>query len=191
MVSREIGDMRIELKVEQSSRSDGEFWAIEVEQQGQDIAEDGTKSRARAYFVFDGPIAEDEALSETLADAGLFSFFFKPEREISQLVGLFFSRGRTINIQMGLGMLVQQRDLSDEGEIDAVETWRRWHAYADGEETLLWALWEPGALHAAETGTVSLNTLQRVMDAARVAATEFQGQTLASLPQSGIGGVRC
>jgi hypothetical protein len=123
--SRDVGDMQVELKVEQSSRTDGEFWAIEVEQHGQDIAEDGTASRARAHFVFAGPIGELDQLSETLMDAGLFSFFFKPRLEISQPVGLFFSRGRTINIQMGLGMLVEPRDLSEEGEIETVETWRR------------------------------------------------------------------
>lgn len=183
--------MQVDLKLEQSSRSNEEFWAIEVQQQGQDIAEDGTASRARAYFVFSGPIGQRDELPETLADAGLFSFFFKPRLPISQPVGLFFSRGRTINIQMGLGMIVEPRDLSEEGEIETVETWRRWHAYADGEDTLLWALWEPGAFHAAETGTVSLKTMQRAMDAALVAGSEFKGQTLASLRGSGIAGVRC
>ncbi len=126
---------------------------------------DGSRFQIRLWLLGDAAFADSAA--QRLDEHAVVEFHLETKAQPERPAALFFSRGKYINIDLGLGKIFQPERIESDGVLETMDAYDRWIAFAEGQHILTWTLQDIGKrLELIDSGTIDLNPMRDIRNAA-------------------------
>lgn len=126
---------------------------------------DGSRFRIRLWLQGDDAFVDSAA--QRLDGHAVVEFHLETDERLDRPAALFFSRGNYINIDLGLGKIFLPDQVDSGGTLETMDTYGRWTAFAEGQQTLTWVLQDIDAgLNLIDSGTIDLHAMRDARTAA-------------------------
>lgn len=126
---------------------------------------DGSRFRVRLWLR--GGAAFADSAAQRLDEHAVVEFHLATDERLDRPAALFFSRGNYINIDLGLGKIFLPGQIDPDGILETMDTYDRWIAFAEGQQTLTWVLQDIDTrLELIDSGTIDLHAMRDARTAA-------------------------